>query len=780
MKRTANETATRALAVCLAGVLLAAQAARARPLTSGKVPDKATAARPGQVKLTGWLGGRVEANRTNRLRTVSLEQRLRTFQSPTERGGWSGEHIGKWLHAASIAWGYSGDAALRRRMDEAVRTLIACQAPDGYLGTYGKAHRWGGWDVWTHKYNLMGLMTYHEHTGDEAALAAARKIGDLLARTFGDGAGRRDIIRSGTHVGMAATSVLEPLLLLYRATHEPRYLELARYITRAYDQPHGPKIIATLTKTRSVARTANRKAYEMMSNLVGLCELYRSTGEAAFLAPCLYAHDDIVANQMYLTGGTSLGERFQDPHHLPNTGHVSENCAQVTWIQLCAQLLRITGEAKYADTLERVVYNHLLAAQKPSGEALCYFTPLRGRKGYGTGMSCCTSSGPRAIAMIPTLAYALRDDAVMVNFYEPSTLEAAVAGTTVTLTQRTRYPVDGQVELTVEPAREARFDLMLRIPSWCRSYKIEINGQPLDGKAVYARYHVLSRQWKRGDRVLLDLAMPAVLVKGTHTNAGLLAVQRGPLVLAFDAEHNPGLSFVTVMPAVRGDGTVELSCEVPPGARVAPHLFVGRGLAATPRDGKVTFRPVALKLTSFAEAGRTGSLYAVWLPARERLQSISLSPFFMARESWSRAGNVPGSIADGDVSTWRVTFNAKKRDEDWFAVERATPVTINTVTYAHGQCYHDGGWWDTRRGKPRIQIKRTARGKWEDVAAIDAYPATTAAKAPRLPGGRTFAVRFEPVKVVAIRVIGTPACGDNPAQSFASCAELAGTLAKAK
>jgi len=743
----------------------------AMTLRAGAVSDRAAPISPGQVHLSGWLGQRVEANWRNRLMTVSLEQRLRPFAKPTERGGWSGEHIGKWLHAAAISWSYCRDDGLRKRMDDAVAELVRCQAPDGYLGTYADKHRWGGWDVWTHKYNLMGLMTYYEHTRDERALGAARKIGDLLAATFGEG--KRDIIRSGTHVGMAATSVLEPLMLLYRATREPRYLALARTITRAYDQPHGPKIIATLTKTHSVAKTANRKAYEMMSNLVGLCELYRSTGDATFLKPCVYAHDDIVQNQMYITGGTSLAEHFQNPHHLPNTGRVSENCAQVTWIQLCIQLLRITGEAKYADTLERVIYNHLLAAQKPSGEALCYFTPLRGRKPYSTGMSCCTSSGPRGIALTTTVAYTLKPQALMVNFYEPSTLDAEVNGVKARLTQRTRYPVDGAVELVLEPAKPVTFALLLRIPGWCKSYTVAVNGKPLRTEPGSGIYLPISREWRRGDTVKLEFEMPGLLVRGEHTNEGLVAVQRGPLVLALDTRLNPELSPSQTSVAADAEGTVALA-PVADREGVAAHAFRCDGLVPEPEGDQVVLKTTTLVLTSFAEAGRTRSTYAVWLPSPERLRRMRMSPFLSAKETYSRRGNVDGSIADGDTSTWRVTFDGKKRAEDWFAVARAEPVSIDSVVFAHGRCYHDGGWWDASKGKPRIQARETPAGPWKDVAAIDAYPATTATDAKRLRDGQEFVVRFKPVSVVAIRVAGVPACGDNPKQTFASCAELQG------
>jgi len=583
---------------------------------AGETADKTAAIAPGQVQLHGWLGRRVEANWRNRLMTVSLQERLAPFQSKTESEGWSGEHVGKWLHAASIMWQYTRDPALRARMDQAVATLVAAQAPDGYLGTYAPQHRWGGWDVWCHKYNLIGLLAYAETFHDQRALATARKVGDLLIATFGPG--KRDIIRSGEHVGMAATSVLEPVVLLYRAAHEPRYLDFARYIVASYDQPNGPKIVKTLTATHSVAKTANRKAYEMMSNLVGLCELYRSTGDETFLRPCLAAHDDIVENQMYITGGTSLGEHFQDPHQLPNVGAVSENCAHVTWLQLATQLLRITGEARYADTIERIAYNHLLAAQRPDGRALCYFTPLAGKKPYDGGMNCCTSSGPRGIALLTTLIYTLGPaDALCVNLYEASTLDVTLSGVKTKITQHTRYPLDGTVELAVQPERPVYFELRCRVPGWCKGYSAAVGGQSLPADAQPGQYLKISRQWQPGDRLRLEFAMPALLIRGTDTNKGLVAVQRGPLVLAMDTRLNPGLSPGGVSPLANADGTVGLTPAADPQG-LAAHVFRCEAVTVATKGGPAGGKKVPLLLTSFAEAGQTGSEFAVWLPAAQR------------------------------------------------------------------------------------------------------------------------------------------------------------------
>ena len=202
---------------------------------------------------------------------------------------------------------------------------------------------------------------------------------------------------------MAATSVLEPIVLLYRLTGDEKYLDFAKYIVAAYDEPGGPKIVKTLTDVKSVSKTANGKAYEMMSNLVGLCELARATGDKTLLAAAVNAWEDVVAHQLYITGTASHGEHFGADFDLPNqpSASVGETCVTVTWIQLNAQLLRLTGEARYGDELERSYLNHLAGAQHPDGSKWCYYTPLEGTKPYGNGTNCCLSSGPRGMAMAP-------------------------------------------------------------------------------------------------------------------------------------------------------------------------------------------------------------------------------------------------------------------------------------------------------------------------------------------------------------------------------------------
>ena len=411
-----------------------------------RLPDTAGLLPPSRVRLDGYLGGRVARNATNRLLNVDENVLLGGFRKRSGSQEWIGEHVGKFLHAATLAWVYTGDARLREKIDRVAAELIKCQEPDGYLGTYLAKDRWTSWDVWVHKYDLVGLLTYYQYTGNQPALEASRKIGDLLTGTFGPG--KRSLIAAGTHVGMAATSVLEPMVLLYRCTGDEKYLEFCKYIVRSYDQEGGPKIITTLKNVGRVDKTANGKAYEMLSNLVGLCELAAVTGDGSYLTPAINAWEDVVANHLYITGSASQGEHFRTPHDLPNTAkaNVAETCVTTTWIQLNLALLRLTGEARYGDELERTFYNHLAAAQRPDGAQWCYFTPLEGKKDYGPGTSCCVSSGPRGMALVPQAAYikykAGEKDGLAVNLFENSTCTVELDGKTV-YTMPWEYTDDG-------------------------------------------------------------------------------------------------------------------------------------------------------------------------------------------------------------------------------------------------------------------------------------------------------------------------------------------------
>lgn len=591
-----------------------------RDAVAALMPDRLEPLPPSDVRLQGYLGTRVTNNWRNRLLQVDEAELLAGFRQRPGRQAWIGEHVGKWLHAASLAWANCGDAALRAKLDRVVTELLKTQEPDGYLGTYVAEKRFGlyqgsDWDVWVHKYNLIGLLTYHRHTGRAEALAACRKIGDLLVNTFGPG--KKSILAAGTHVGMAATSVLEPMALLHRATGEGRYLEFARYLVGAWDEPNGPRILASLRAEKAVNRVANSKAYEMLSNLVGLCELARVTGDRQYLEPAVTAWEDVVANHLYLTGSASQGEHFHAPHQLPNApnANVAETCVTTTWIQLCAQLLRLTGEARYGAELERSYYNHLAAAQRPDGAQWCYFTSLEGTKPYGGSTNCCLSSGPRGMALAPLHAIMKENggsgSGLAVNLLESGQATVEVGGRRVRVEAQSEFPQSGSLTVTLRLERPQAFPLRIRIPAWASDMvyrETDAKGEVLSsGKGLEPGREWLAlpekpREWRDGDRVQVHFGFGPRLVRGEHTNQGRAALAWGPLVLAYDERHNPGLPPAATLSLLEGDPPFRAK-SVPD----LPHAFEAR---VRGEDGQA--RPAIY--VPFADAGRDGSRYQVWLP----------------------------------------------------------------------------------------------------------------------------------------------------------------------
>ncbi|HEY5912045.1 MAG TPA: beta-L-arabinofuranosidase domain-containing protein [Verrucomicrobiae bacterium] len=737
------------------------------------MPDAAQVLSPADIQLDGWLGAWVLASATNRLMTADLEPLLAGYRHKPGDGPWIGEAIGKWLHAATLAWAYTGNPALCKRLDYAASELIKAQEANGYLGTYVPEKRFGlhegaEWDVWSHKYCLLGLLTYYQFTGNEPALNACRKAADLLLRTFGPG--KKSILSAGTHVGMAATSVLEPMVLLYRCTGDERYLDFARYIVKSWDEPNGPKIIQTLLTVKQVNKTANGKAYELLSNLAGLCELARATGDRQLLNPVLNAWQDIVSKRLYLTGSASRAEVFTGDYDLPNqrSAKICETCVTVTWMQLNLQLLRLTGDAKFANQIETTLYNHLAAAQNPDGDDLCPYPPLEGFKYYESGINCCHSSGPRGMALAPQTAYLKAkdngEDALLVSTFETSSVTTELGGQPVAVAQQSEFPLKGESWLKVKSGKPARFAVRLRVPPWASPLSVKVNGTSLavaqkDGWAV-----ILAREWSNGDSIELLYNLGPKLVLGEHSNSGTAAMTWGPFVLAYDEKRNPGL------PSARRVGFQENSVQAPGSFEPGQFLEFSSQLR-TPSQGLVK-----AALAPFADAGRDRGAYRVWLTTPGVALAAPKADLTEGRESRSREcilRDLQGSINDGDTGSLVVTYDGQKADEDWFAVTVAEPIEVKRVTFVHGKTFHDGGWFDASVGPPQVQAQMTQGGKWVTVGVLKDYPATTATSPAGLTGAERFTCQLpQTTKVFGVRVLGKPASGDYPQAAFSSCGGL--------
>jgi len=422
-------------------------------------------------------------------------------------------------------------------------------------------------------------------------------------------------------MGMAATSVLDPMVELYRYTGEKKYLDFCYYILDAWEHENGPKIISALLSKGKVNKVANGKAYEMLSNLVGLANLYRVTGEKKFLKPVLVAWKDILSKRLYLTGTTSSWEHFQDDDVLPaaNKDHIGEGCVTVTWIQLTQKLLAVTGDIKFAEQIEKSIYNHLLGAENPETGSICYYTPLMDKKPFIHYISCCTSSIPRGIALIPYFTFGNIKNIPTLMLYDSASYKETITTTEkkdieISLQVESSFPENGDAVVTVNTSQTASFPIALRVPSWSNSFIAEVGGKEYNGTAAN-RYLIIKRIWKSGEKIKISFKIPVHVKTGGKNYPGQIAFQRGPQVLAFDDTLNTEF-LKTSQLAPENKLLVEKS-EGKSKPELLPEQWIGnQAYTVNVKDRKKNSSVQQLTMVPFADAGQTGGAIKVWLPLK--------------------------------------------------------------------------------------------------------------------------------------------------------------------
>lgn len=581
------------------------------------------------VRVGGYVGGRIDDCFRHRVMEQDVDEIVEPFRHRVESWKWNSEFWGKWTLGAIGAYRYTGNPELYAKIAKSVDDIIATQTPDGYIGNYAPEHQAKKWDIWGQKYTMLGLLSWYELTGDRKALDAAAGVADHLLSLVGPG--KIDIVRTGDYHGMPSSTVLEPIMSLYNKTGERRYLDFASYIVAQWETPDGPQLIskADVPVARRFPHPSNwfsyengQKAYEMMSCYEGLLEYYKVTGNKTDYDAVLKAYSHILEEEINVAGSGSAVECWYGGKALQNfpTYHTMETCVGFTWMQFCSRLLALTGDSRYADNIERTFYNAILGSLRDDGCQIAKYTPLEGwrvegERQCGLNINCCNANGPRAFAMIPSLAYCADGDCLTVNFYGESQAEISLGRrNSVKLLQRGNYPVSGDIVLELTPARPADFTLALRLPEWSRSSSAKvISGADtlavsLDHLAA-GEYAKITRRWKAGDRVELSLDMTARTVEQN----GCQAITRGPLVLARDSRFGDGFVDEGVVIQTAPDGTVELTpadnCGFAWMAFTAP-MVVGTDLE---NYGK----PRRVHLCDFASAGNTWDKavrYRVWLP----------------------------------------------------------------------------------------------------------------------------------------------------------------------
>ena len=585
---------------------------REYPVVKNMVPDESMPFDLGDISFGGYLNERLNDNLTQRLLKIDEEGILECYYNRPGKQTWVGEYTGKYLHAASRVWQSTKNEQLKKQMDRIVDVLIACQNEDGYLGTYLPQNYWTDWDVWAHKYNLLGLLSYYAVTGYQPALESSKRMGDLLCKTFGEHAGQRNIIESSGHVGMASTSVLEPMTHLYRYTGNKKYLDFCNYIIKAYDYANGPKIISTLTSIGKVDKTANAKAYEMTSNLTGIVKLYQLTGDKTLLKSAENAWKDISAYKLYITGTSSEHEMYQADFHLPaeNENHMGEGCVTTTWLQFCQALYNLTGEAKYIDEMEKTIYNHLFAAENPQTGCVSYYTPLQGVKPFRCTIDahCCLASVPRGFAAIPELAFTKNaSNGFDINLYTAGKFTSKIIArdgkeVAVDCGLETAFPSKGVVTIKLNTLEKTAFRVGLRVPVWCSNFKATVNGKILKG--IPGTYLNIDETWNKNSIIKVSFDLKTVRLDGGISYPNSTAFKTGPQVLAIDQSLNATIKNLNEV-RIGNDAIISGSKTLLPTGWVGLQVFK----ANATYNGK----PIDLILVPFADAGQTGGEVRVWI-----------------------------------------------------------------------------------------------------------------------------------------------------------------------
>lgn len=552
-----------------------------------------------------------------------VDHLVEPFRHRNETHRWQSEFWGKWITSAISAQRYAPSPALSSLLREAVDKLIATQTPDGYIGNYAPDHRLEQWDIWGRKYCMLGLLDYYELSGYAPALQAAKKLADHLMAELAAVGG--SIVIRGNYRGMAASSVLEPVCQLYRLTGEPRYLAFAEEIVRQWDTDQGPGLIRKSNVNVGQRFPApkewysweqGQKAYEMMSCYEGLLELYRLTGKTAYRDAVITAWQNIYDTEINVAGSGAAAEMWFGGKALQALPirHYQETCVTVTWLKLSHQLLRLTGDARYADAAEQTFYNALLGAVSPDGLHWAKYTPLTGQRLPGSGqcgmhLNCCDASGPRGLFNFPRHIVMRSGEGASINYFVAGTYSLSTpSGKELVIRQETSYPETETADILVEPSAAETFTVALRIPAWSKRHEVTVNGEPYP--TVPGEYLFITRPWKKGDRIHIGFDMRGRLLSQGETPA-FHTILRGPVLLALDSRqaHYDVAKAFTPVRSEPGYIELEVADRTEQGsgfkAKFIPESFTEEGAG-----------PVKLMFCDYASAGYAPDkpVYRVWIP----------------------------------------------------------------------------------------------------------------------------------------------------------------------
>ena len=477
--------------------------------------------------------------------------------------------VAKVLEGIAYEIAINPDAKLEEELNKIVDLIVASQLPDGYLNSYfghvDPENRWKNINEWHELYCaghlIEAAVAHYEVTGKRNFLDAMCRYADYIIQVFGRGEGQKRAYPGHEEIELA-------LCKLAKVTGEEKYFALAKYFIdergqspNYFTEVEGKHPDLKHLKRPFVFRPEVFQAHipvreqtEAVGHAVragylyaGMADVADKSNDSELLDVCKKLFDNIVEKKMYITGGigsTRSGEAFENEYILPNATAYAESCAAIALAFFANRMLNITGEMKYAEVVEKTIYNGILSGISLSGDRYFYRnmlevtpeTPYEKERKEWFNTSCCPTNFCRFLPQLGSFIWSESAEEVRLNIPVQGSLDSNGRKISV----KGGYPYDGKIKITIEC--NEKFTFACRIPAWCRKFEVKLNGEV---QTVSGNCPEWKREWKSGDTIEIDLDMPVDLVRANSSvtsNIGKVAICRGPLVYAiecFDENDEP-------------------------------------------------------------------------------------------------------------------------------------------------------------------------------------------------------------------------------------------------
>lgn len=563
--------------------------------------------------------------------------------------------LAKWIEAVAYSLSTHPDPELEKTADGIIDTIEKAQQPDGYLNTYftvkAPERRWSDLrdchELYCAGHMMEAAVAYYEATGKRKLLDVMHRMAKLIMEIFGPEQGKIKGYPGHQEIELA-------LVRMYHATGDADLLRLAKYFLD--ERGSGPNYFAEEDKSLDHHHFRQNDALDSSYNqshlpvreqktieghsvralymLAGMADVARETGDVALFEACETLFENVSSKRMYVTGGvgsTHIGEAFTFDYDLPNDTIYAETCASIALVFFAQRMLQIDPDAKYAQVMERALYNTCIAGMSLDGRSFFYVNPLEVQPEASEkdpakkhvlplrpkwfGCSCCPPNLARLVSSLGQYIYSTDEKGVYVHLFIDSKADLQAGGQKISLAQSTEYPYDGRISFT---ASAGKYLLRLRLPDWCQSYTLTVAGAAFDAP-VEKGYLVIDRAWSEGESVELSLDMPPRRVyahPSVAEDVGKVAIMRGPLVYcAEEADNGKGLY------------SLRLAADAALSIKEEKNLLGGVTTLHAPAE---RLRP---------EAG--GPLYRDQAPDWEAVDDLTMIPYY----AWANRGK-------GEMTVW--------------------------------------------------------------------------------------------------------------------------------